>query len=54
MEGPFLWIIIAVLGGSALKGSVKIVNEKNEYLVERLGGVQRKTGTGIKFCCPLH
>ena len=47
------WVIIAVLGGSALKGSVKIVNEKNEYLVERLGSYSGKLEPGLNFVVPF-
>jgi regulator of protease activity HflC (stomatin/prohibitin superfamily) len=52
MEQLFLALIIA-LGGSALFGSVKIVNEKNEYLVERLGSYNKKLSSGLNFVVPF-
>jgi len=48
----FLFLIIA-LGGSALFGSVKIVNEKNEFLVERLGSYNKKLEPGLNFVVPF-
>lgn len=48
----FLFLIIA-LGGSALFGSVKIVNEKNEFLVERLGSYNKKLQPGLNFVVPF-
>ena len=36
MEQLFLLIVLA-LGGSAVAGSVRVVNQGNEALVERLG-----------------
>jgi len=47
-----LFIIIA-LAGSAVFGSVKIVNEKNEYLVERLGSYNKKLTPGLNFVVPF-
>ena len=37
MGGFFAFVILAIFGSSAIASSVKIVSEKNEYLVERLG-----------------
>jgi regulator of protease activity HflC (stomatin/prohibitin superfamily) len=52
MMESFLFLIIA-LGGSALFGSVKIVNEKNEFLVERLGSYNKKLQPGLNFVVPF-
>jgi regulator of protease activity HflC (stomatin/prohibitin superfamily) len=51
--GTWIWLILMVIGGSALTGSVKIVNEKNEYLVERLGSFDRKLEPGLRFLAPF-
>ena len=47
-----LFFIVA-LAGSAIFGSVKIVNEKNEYLVERLGSYNKKLSPGLNFVVPF-
>ncbi|BFM40683.1 SPFH domain-containing protein [Synechocystis sp. LKSZ1] len=52
MEGLFILFFLA-FGGSALFGSVKIVNEKNEYLVERLGSYNKKLEPGMNFVVPF-
>ena len=52
MEG-FFFLVLLVFGGSALFGSVKIVNEKNEYLVESLGSYKKKLGPGLNFVVPF-
>ncbi|AFZ46668.1 SPFH domain, Band 7 family protein [Cyanobacterium stanieri PCC 7202] len=44
---------IVVLAGSAVFGSVKIVNEKNEFLVERLGSYNKKLSPGLNFVVPF-
>ncbi|MGB2924054.1 MAG: SPFH domain-containing protein [Limnothrix sp.] len=49
---PLILVFLA-LGGSALFGSVKIVNEKNEYLVESLGSYKTTLGPGLKFVTPF-
>ena len=51
--GQFFVLALLVLGGSALFGSVKIVNEKNEYLVERLGSFNKKLSPGLNFLLPF-
>jgi regulator of protease activity HflC (stomatin/prohibitin superfamily) len=51
--GTWIWLILMVIGGSALTGSVKIVNEKNEYLIERLGSFDRKLNPGLRFLAPF-
>ena len=48
-----LVFIIFILGGSAIFGSVKIVNEKNEYLIERLGSYNKKLSSGLNFIVPF-
>ncbi|MGK7876480.1 MAG: SPFH domain-containing protein [Xenococcaceae cyanobacterium] len=52
MEGFFL-LVLLVFGGSALFGSVKIVNEKNEYLIESLGSYKKKLEPGLNFVVPF-
>lgn len=47
MEAFFLFFL--VFFGSAIGTSVKIVNEKNEYLVERLGSYNKKTYPRAEF-----
>lgn len=51
--GNLFGFIILVLFGSGLAGSVKIVNEKNEYLVERLGSFNKKLDPGLNFVIPI-
>ncbi|MEB3309957.1 MAG: SPFH domain-containing protein [Snowella sp.] len=52
MEGFFFFFVL-FFGGSALFSSVKIVNEKNEYLVERLGSYNKKLEPGLNFLFPF-
>ena len=52
MEQIFLLIMLA-LGGSAIAGSVKIVNEKNEAIVESLGSYKKKLSPGLNFVVPF-
>jgi len=52
MEQIFLLISLA-LGGSALAGSVKIINQGNEALVERLGSYNTKLEPGLNFMIPF-
>jgi regulator of protease activity HflC (stomatin/prohibitin superfamily) len=49
---PLIWILLA-LGGSAVFGSVKIVNEKNQYLVESLGSYKKTLEPGLNFMTPF-
>ena len=51
--GNFIFLIVVAIGGSALFGSVKIVKEKNEYLVERLGKYDKKLESGLNFITPF-
>jgi regulator of protease activity HflC (stomatin/prohibitin superfamily) len=48
----FLLVFLA-LGGSAVAGSVKIINEKNEALVESLGSYKKKLTPGLNFVTPF-
>lgn len=48
-----LFFVFVIFGGSALFGSVKIVNEKNEYLIERLGSYNKKLDSGLNFIAPF-
>ncbi|MGD1910641.1 MAG: SPFH domain-containing protein [Rivularia sp. (in: cyanobacteria)] len=52
MEQIFLLISLA-LGGSAVAGSVKIINQGNEALVERLGSYNTKLEPGLNFMLPF-
>ncbi|MGB3511240.1 MAG: SPFH domain-containing protein [Microcoleaceae cyanobacterium] len=53
MEQFFL-LVFLVLGGSSLAGSVKIINQGNEALVETLGRYNgRKLDAGLKFIIPF-
>ncbi|MEB3225732.1 MAG: SPFH domain-containing protein [Synechococcus sp.] len=49
---PLVFILLA-LGGSAVFGSVKIVNEKNQYLVESLGSYKKTLEPGLNFVTPF-
>ena len=49
----FFFLVLLALGGSAVFGSVKIVNEKNEYLIERLGSYNKKLSPGLNFVFPF-
>ncbi|ACB52954.1 putative Band 7 protein [Crocosphaera subtropica ATCC 51142] len=51
--GQFFFFVILILGGSTVFGTVKIVNEKNEYLVERLGSYNKKLTPGLNFIVPF-
>ncbi|HEY9623661.1 MAG TPA: SPFH domain-containing protein [Crinalium sp.] len=52
MEGFFLLVFLA-LGGASVAGSVKIVNQGNEALVERLGSYNKKLTPGLNFVTPF-
>jgi regulator of protease activity HflC (stomatin/prohibitin superfamily) len=52
MEGFFLLVFLA-LGGAGIAGSVKIVNQGNEVLVERLGSYNKKLSPGLNFVAPF-
>lgn len=48
-----LTLVMLVLFGSGLSGSVKIVKEKEEYLVESLGSYKKKLEPGLNFVTPF-
>ncbi|WP_341524825.1 SPFH domain-containing protein [Nostoc sp. UHCC 0302] len=52
MEQLFLLIFLA-LGGSAVAGSVRVVSQGNEALVERLGSYNKKLEPGLSFVIPF-
>ncbi len=52
MEQLLLLVFLA-LGGSALVGSVKIVNQGNEALVESLGSYKKKLSPGLNLITPF-
>ncbi|MDY7012117.1 MAG: SPFH domain-containing protein [Cyanobacteriota bacterium] len=49
----FLLLVVLALGGSAVAGSVRIVNEKNECLVESLGSYKKKLNPGLNIVTPF-
>lgn len=49
----FLFLVFLGLGGSTVYGSVKIINEKNEALVESLGSFKKKLEPGLNFVTPF-
>ncbi|ELR96856.1 SPFH domain-containing protein [Gloeocapsa sp. PCC 73106] len=53
MEAFVGFVIAAILGSSLLSTSVKIVSEKNEYLVESLGSYKKKLEPGLNFIVPF-
>lgn len=53
MEGFFFFVLL-VLGGSTLAGSIKIINQGNEALVETLGKYNgKKLEPGLNFITPF-
>ncbi|WOB42445.1 SPFH/Band 7/PHB domain protein [Thermoleptolyngbya oregonensis NK1-22] len=53
MESFFGALIVLVLGTAGLSSSVKIVNQGNEALVERLGSYNKKLKPGLNFILPF-
>ncbi len=51
--GQFLTLVLLSLFGSGLAGSVKIVKEKEEYLIESLGSYKKKLEPGLNFVVPF-
>jgi regulator of protease activity HflC (stomatin/prohibitin superfamily) len=51
--GQFFLLIFLALGGSALAGSVKVINQGDEALVEKLGSYNKKLGPGLNFVTPF-
>jgi regulator of protease activity HflC (stomatin/prohibitin superfamily) len=46
-------LVFLALGGSAIAGSVKIINQGNEALVETLGSYKKKLSPGLNFVVPV-
>lgn len=54
MQGLFGFVVfLALAGGGAIASSVRIVSEKNECLVERLGSYNKKLEPGLNFLTPV-
>lgn len=51
--GQFFTLVLLALFGSGLAGSVKIVKEKEEYLIESLGSYNKKLEPGLNFVVPF-
>ncbi|NEQ28774.1 MAG: SPFH/Band 7/PHB domain protein, partial [Microcoleus sp. SIO2G3] len=52
--GNFLLLVMLALGGAGVAGSVRIVNQGNEALVERLGRYSgKKLAPGLNFTMPF-
>ncbi len=49
---PLIFVLLA-FGGFGVFGSVKIVNEKNQYLIESLGSYKKTLGPGLNFVTPF-
>jgi regulator of protease activity HflC (stomatin/prohibitin superfamily) len=49
----FLTLVLITFLGSGLAGSVRIVKEKEEYLVESLGKYKKKLEPGLNFVVPF-
>lgn len=52
--GTLMPWVLAILIASGLKGSVKIVKEKEEYLIEGLGSYKKKLEPGLNFIIPVY
>ncbi|MGD1919916.1 MAG: SPFH domain-containing protein [Pleurocapsa sp.] len=52
--GTLMPWVLAILIASGLKGSVKIVKEKEEYLIESLGSYKKKLEPGLNFIVPVY
>lgn len=53
MGGFFSFLVAMVLGGAGLAGSVRIITQGDEVLIERLGSYDRKLGHGLNFTIPF-
>lgn len=49
----FSFLVAVVLGGAGLAGSVRIINQSDEALIERLGSYDRKLSPGLNFTIPF-
>ncbi|BAZ06941.1 SPFH domain-containing protein [Calothrix sp. NIES-3974] len=50
---PLYFLISLIFGGSVLAGSVKVINQGDEALVERLGTYERKLEPGLQLLLPF-
>ncbi|MBW4645936.1 MAG: paraslipin [Goleter apudmare HA4340-LM2] len=53
MNELFLLLALTLGGGSVLVKSVRVINQGDEALVERLGSYKRKLGPGLSFVNPF-
>ncbi len=53
MGGFFSLLVAMMIGGAGLAGSVRIINQGNEALIERLGSYDRKLSHGLSFTIPF-
>ena len=54
MESLFTWLVILILGGTTASKSIRIVNQGDEALVERLGRYSGKKLTpGLNYTLPF-
>ncbi|MBH8562332.1 SPFH/Band 7/PHB domain protein [Nostoc sp. CENA67] len=51
--GQLFLLMFLALGGGAVAGSVKVINQGNEALVERLGSYNKKLEPGLNFVFPF-
>ncbi|BAY25964.1 band 7 protein [Calothrix sp. NIES-2100] len=51
--GQLFLLIFLTLGGSALAGAVKVINQGDEALVERLGSYNKKLEPGLNLVAPF-
>ncbi|MEA5616689.1 SPFH domain-containing protein [Cronbergia sp. UHCC 0137] len=49
----FLLLVFLAFGGSAVAGSVRVINQGNEALVERVGKYNKKMQPGLNFVIPF-
>jgi regulator of protease activity HflC (stomatin/prohibitin superfamily) len=49
----FSLLVAVILGGAGLAGSVRIINQGDEALIERLGSYDRKLPPGLNFTIPF-
>ncbi|MDJ0737085.1 MAG: SPFH domain-containing protein [Nostocaceae cyanobacterium] len=53
MEQFFILLFLAVFGGGSLASSVKVINQGDKALVERLGSYNKKLEPGLNFVVPI-
>ncbi|MBF2050395.1 MAG: SPFH domain-containing protein [Leptolyngbya sp. IPPAS B-1204] len=49
----FSVLVALILGGAGIAGSVRIINQGDEALIERLGSYDRKLSPGLNFTIPF-